>query len=155
MITVVPSDRFPYRLIAAATDGSPNSLDAVRHAAGLAALMGARLAVVYVVDAYLSFRMGVHRDMAVETLRADGARALEEATAIARAEGVEDAEAAMISGHPKEAILAWTKKMGADLLVVGSHGYSGLATLLLGSVAAHLVRHAPCPVLVVRPSGES
>ncbi len=69
MITVAPSDRFPYRLIAAATDGSPNSLDAVRHAAGLAALMGARLAVVYVVDAYLSFRMGVHRDMAVETLR--------------------------------------------------------------------------------------
>ena len=144
---MAPPARFPYRLIVAATDGSPCSLDAVRHAAGLAALTGARLAVIYVIDTYLSFRMGVHRDMALETLRTDGARALDEATAIARAEGVGDVEAAMISGHPKEAILAWTDKSAADLLVVGSHGYSGLATLLLGSVAAHVVRHAPCPVL--------
>jgi universal stress protein A len=39
----------------------------------------------------------------------------------------------------------------ADLIVVGSHGRSGMAKLLLGSVAAHVVSHAPCSVLVVRP----
>lgn len=150
-----PPDRFPYRLIVAATDGSPCSLNAIRHAAGLAALTGAHLAIIYVVDTYMSFRMGTHREMALETLRADGARALDEALTIARAAGSTDAEVAMISGHPKEAILAWTKKSGADLLVVGSHGYSGLATFFLGSVAAHAVRHASCPVLVVRMAEES
>lgn len=147
-------ERFPYRLIVAATDGSPCSLRAVHHAAGLAVLMAARLTLLYVVDTHMAFRMGVHREIALETLRADGTRALEEGLAIARAAGVDDAEAQMISGHPKEAILAWAKKSEADLLVVGSHGYSTLATFLLGSVAAHVVRHAPCPVLVVR-TGES
>jgi nucleotide-binding universal stress UspA family protein len=146
-------DNFPYRLIVAATDGSPCSLGAVRQAAGLAALLGARLELLYVVDTYLAFRMGVHRDAALETLRADGARALEEALAVAREAGVADAGTSMVSGHPKEAITAWVGKVKADLLVVGSHGYSALATLLLGSVAAHAVRHAPCPVLVVRPCG--
>jgi nucleotide-binding universal stress UspA family protein len=43
---------------------------------------------------------------------------------------------------------------GADLLVVGSHGRSGLSRLVLGSVAMACVNHAPCPVVVVRVSGE-
>jgi nucleotide-binding universal stress UspA family protein len=40
--------------------------------------------------------------------------------------------------------------MGADLVVVGSHGRTGLAKLVLGSVASHVVTHAPCSVLVVK-----
>jgi nucleotide-binding universal stress UspA family protein len=40
--------------------------------------------------------------------------------------------------------------LGVDLVVVGSHGRSGLGRLFLGSVSEHVVRHAPCPVLVVR-----
>lgn len=39
----------------------------------------------------------------------------------------------------------------ADLLVVGSHGYGGLTSLLLGSVSNQIAHHAPCPVLIVRP----
>ena len=40
--------------------------------------------------------------------------------------------------------------MGADLVVVGSHGRTGLGKLLMGSVASHVVSHAPCTVMVVK-----
>jgi nucleotide-binding universal stress UspA family protein len=42
-------------------------------------------------------------------------------------------------------------RLGVDMIVVGSHGRTGLSRLFLGSVSEHVVRHAPCPVLVVRP----
>jgi universal stress protein A len=44
--------------------------------------------------------------------------------------------------------------LGVDVIVVGSHGKTGFGRLLLGSVSEHVVRHAPCPVLVVREPPE-
>ena len=52
----------------------------------------------------------------------------------------------------QEAILAYTERVGADLLVVGTHGRTGLGRLLLGSVAEACVNRAPCPVLTVPAS---
>jgi nucleotide-binding universal stress UspA family protein len=52
-------------------------------------------------------------------------------------------------GDPREAILKYAKESGADLLVIGTHGRTGLAHLVLGSVAEWLVRMAPLPVLTV------
>ena len=51
---------------------------------------------------------------------------------------------------PSNAIADFAKEKGADLIIVGSHGRSGLAKLLVGSVAEHVVRLAECPVLVAR-----
>jgi nucleotide-binding universal stress UspA family protein len=57
------------------------------------------------------------------------------------------------TGDPVEVILRTAAKLPADLIVLGSHGRTGLARLLLGSVAEQVVRKATCPVLVVkRPS---
>lgn len=53
-------------------------------------------------------------------------------------------------GEPREEILLEGRDFDADLIVVGSHGRTGLLRLLLGSVAEHIVRHAPCSVEVVR-----
>jgi nucleotide-binding universal stress UspA family protein len=53
-------------------------------------------------------------------------------------------------GEPREEILLEGKDFDADLIVVGSHGRTGLRRLLLGRVAEHIVRHAPCSVEVVR-----
>lgn len=55
--------------------------------------------------------------------------------------------------YPAEAIAQLASDIGADLVVVGTHGRRGLARLFLGSVAEGVVRLAPCPVLVVRPIG--
>lgn len=59
-------------------------------------------------------------------------------------------EASVITGDPREVLIAAAKEAKADLIVVGSHGRSGLTKLLLGSVASHVVTHAPCSVMVVK-----
>ena len=58
--------------------------------------------------------------------------------------------AKMVPSDPRGALVENAKHLPADLIVVGSHGRSGLTKLLLGSVAAHVVTHSPCSVLVVK-----
>ena len=53
-------------------------------------------------------------------------------------------------GHPREIILATTREVGADTVVMGTHGRRGVSDLFIGSVAEHIVRHSPVPVLTVR-----
>ena len=60
------------------------------------------------------------------------------------------AEGRVIEGDPRETLLEAAKQEGTDLIVVGSHGRTGLEKLLMGSVASHIVAHAACSVLVVR-----
>jgi nucleotide-binding universal stress UspA family protein len=57
----------------------------------------------------------------------------------------------LLSGDPRHALIDEARREKVDLIVVGSHGRSGVAKLILGSVASHVVTHAPCSVLVVRP----
>jgi len=59
-------------------------------------------------------------------------------------------KAHVVQGDPREALIDIAKRENADLIVLGSHGRTGLAKLLVGSVASHVVTHAPCSVLVVR-----
>ena len=55
----------------------------------------------------------------------------------------------MQEGHPTEDIIKTAETWGADLLVVGTHGRTGLVHMLMGSVAEYLVRHSKIPVMVV------
>jgi universal stress protein A len=59
-------------------------------------------------------------------------------------------DAVVRTGSATAEIIAAAKEMSADLIVISTHGHSGLKHVLLGSVAEHVVRRAPCPVLVVR-----
>ncbi len=56
----------------------------------------------------------------------------------------------VLPGDPREALVETARLEKADLLIVGSHGRTGLPKLVLGSVASHVVAHAPCNVLVVK-----
>src|SRR5689334_17153882 len=60
------------------------------------------------------------------------------------------ATSAIVEGSPAEAICLWTRQIGADLIVMTSHGRTGLSRLWLGSVADHVVRASTIPVLVLR-----
>lgn len=60
------------------------------------------------------------------------------------------AEARMVPADPRIALVDTARQEMAELLIVGSHGRSGISKLLLGSVASHVISHAPCNVLVVK-----
>lgn len=59
----------------------------------------------------------------------------------------------IVHGPPAGTIVAYAKERGHDLIVIGSHGRTGVARLLVGSVAERVVREADCPVLVVHGAG--
>lgn len=58
-------------------------------------------------------------------------------------------------GEPYRTIVAIAKSEKVDLIILSTHGYTGVARVLLGSTAERVVRHASCPVLVVRPETQS
>lgn len=60
------------------------------------------------------------------------------------------AETAVCLGRPWKEIVNLAKRQRCDLIVLGTHGYTGWQRTLLGSVAEKVVRHAPCPVLTIR-----
>jgi nucleotide-binding universal stress UspA family protein len=87
---------------------------------------------------------GVHADALLEhnTIAAEAAATL-------RAAGFE-ARPEVRSGSPGQAVVAFAREEDADLVVMGSHGRTGVARLLLGSVARYVLHHSSCSVLVVR-----
>jgi nucleotide-binding universal stress UspA family protein len=135
--------------ILVATDLSAASEDALRQAASYT---GSTLGVIHVMPNLVDVRPlfpqnteanAVH---AVE-IEAKVRGALEDA---AKAVTAGPVEVFVAQGLDHEAVIAQAKKWKADLLVVGSHGRTGIPRLLLGSVAEQLVRAAPCSVLVAR-----
>ncbi len=76
------------------------------------------------------------------------ARLAREATQL----GARRVESSRLEGVPWDAIVKLARDGHADVVVMGTHGRTGLRHALLGSVAERVIRHAPCPVLVIRPS---
>ncbi len=134
------------------TDFSDPSAEALATAMALAKGAGAVVDLVHVaVEA--SFALPPPIDVA--TVPIDMAKVMERVTDGLRAEEkrVQDAglrcDTAMLVGRPDAEIVARATATGADLIVMGTHGRSGLAHALLGSVAERVVRRASCPVLTV------
>ena len=121
-----------------ATDTSPASEAATATAIDLACGLGARLLVLSVLPG------------APAAVRSARQLALERIVASARAAGA-TSEELLWEGDPGETILEAGRAEAADLIVVGTHGRGPVGRLFLGSVSDHVVRHARCPVTVVRP----
>ncbi len=94
--------------------------------------------------------VGITEQPLLEWLRNSASEQLRKFETEARAAGVPIGEAFCDLGDPATAIVERAASGGYDLLVIGTHGRSGLSHLLLGSVAEKVVRRAPCPVLTVR-----
>jgi nucleotide-binding universal stress UspA family protein len=139
----------PIRTILLATDLTVASREATARAIDLAARLGARLLIVNVLEKRRLTGAGAHE-------RVDQARQERESLLVAsvqRARGVGvTAEFLVWEGDAGDSITAAAEAEQADLVVVGTRGRSAAGRMLLGSVSDHVVRHAPCPVLVVRPA---
>ncbi len=137
-----------------ATDGSDVSLHAAEAAVNLAKIAGAGVTAIYVLDmprlnqlhGYTSFP-GL-KDKLLELMRKEGEKATAEIEQMATDAGV-DYDKILAEGNPAEEIIRLSLERGMDLLIMGSIGRSGLAKMLLGSVAEKVVRQSLVPVLLV------
>lgn len=84
-------------------------------------------------------------------LRADAERRLQEIT-VEKAVPIETL--VVWGGNPCDEICVLTARQGVDLIVMGTHGRTGLKRMLVGSVAERVIRHAPCSVLAIRAHQE-
>lgn len=148
----------PIRRILVPVDFSPCSRSALEYAAMLATRFGASIDVLHVWEppAYVPI------DTALATIGTGPPQTLVQ---IAHAEATEDLQALIsrlgkpeggevggriASGDPVDVIVKTASSVPYDLIVMGTHGRSGVRHLLMGSVAERVLRRAPCPVLTFR-----
>ena len=133
------------------TDGSPEGRRAVAHAIDLAAVHGAAVTAVYVVDTakYSGLPMETSWKGIDQLFRSEAEDALETVESLAADRGV-DVESTTVDGTPSAEICRLAETGEYDLIVMGTHGRGGIDRLLLGSVAEKVVRRASIPVLTVR-----
>lgn len=138
------------------TDFSHGSQQAIRVAVRIARETGAELVLVhawYIPPSAYSLD-APFPPYAVQELIDDSQRALDEAVKEAATAGARNVSGRLLTGVPWMEIVTHLENQGFDLCVIGTHGRTGLARILLGSVVEKVIRHAPCSVLAVRPDGE-
>lgn len=144
------------RTILVATDFSDISDEALRAASLYAQSFGSRVVVTHVFDPSPNVPPVVwsRPDLLERNIRNEIEEAIRETLSGKTAEllrGVPEVELSVVQ-HPSpgRALVEIAEDEDVDMVILGSHGRSGLSRAFLGSVAERVVRHAPCPVLVVR-----
>lgn len=142
-----------YRKIMIATDGSEPVKRAVDSAIEIAKISETKLYAIHVISqGFYLITHSINEEWKKE-IEAQLIKEGKEATAYVvnagRAVNVE-VESVILQGSPAEEIIGFAEKNDIDLIVMGTHGMSGVTRFLLGSVAENVVRHAKKAVLVVR-----
>jgi nucleotide-binding universal stress UspA family protein len=142
-----------YRKIMIATDGSEFVRKAVATAVEIAKLSKAKLYAVYVIPDG-EFSATYPKDAQLEKVFVDffwteGKEATAYVETLGREENIET-ESIILEGSPAHEIVDFAEKNGIDLIVMGTHGKTGIMRFLLGSVTEKVVRHSNKAVLVVR-----
>lgn len=149
-----------FKNILLATDGSPASAQAAQLAVELAAASSARLTVLYVIDPYPYLGVGQASAVGFQAYMGQAyehsSQAHEKVKALAAQAGgpIELRLLRSEDGSAAESIVRTAVDERADLVVVGSHGRTGIPRMMLGSVAARVVTSSPVPVLVARRAPE-
>jgi nucleotide-binding universal stress UspA family protein len=140
-----------FRHILVATDFQPSAARALELAVPMAARDGAQLTLLNVYSAPVLVHSADDAIVleSLPELRAHAQRELDKLLAQVRGRWPR-VSGAIREGEAKKEIVEAARELGADLVVLGTHGNSGLARVLLGSVAEHVVRHSDVPVLTVR-----
>jgi nucleotide-binding universal stress UspA family protein len=148
---------FPVKSIVVPVDFSQCSVFALRYAAKLAGQVDAALILVHVATSLLTPPEMEYVQVDLKKFRAEVEKhASGKLAALAQKEvpGTIPTSPLVRHGAPWEEITRVAKDRKADLIVIGTHGYTGLKHMVLGSTAEKVVRYAGCPVLVVREYGK-
>jgi nucleotide-binding universal stress UspA family protein len=128
-------------------DFSDFSDAALQYASSLAQEAGARLYLVHVDDSQVPYDAGYAAYVAPPI---DPEALMERLAAKKPTRENVDFEHHLLFGHPADAIVDFASQHDVDLIVIGTHGRTGLSRLLMGSIAEAIVRRAACPVLTVK-----
>lgn len=138
------------------TDFSEASLAAARHARALTEEFGAELHLLHILEIHVSstptFGGGLAVASTIKESQAAATAALKETAQV----HFPDLDRIVLESRDGPAfveILRYAKEHDMDLIVMGTHGRSGLAQAFMGSVAERVVRKSSCPVLTVKPEG--
>jgi nucleotide-binding universal stress UspA family protein len=135
-----------------AVDDSKYSQAAIQSVLQKARPQDTEVRVLHVLEPILEAQWSSHHvygEMMAQR-RQDAAEMVKRATESLKAAGFKICSYAVENGIPKAVIIDEAKKLGADLIVLGSHGRTGLDRFLLGSVSEAVARHAACSVEIVR-----
>lgn len=132
------------------TDGSELAERGVAHGMALAKSLGATVSVIFVVEPFseVSSRFLEAVVAYVEFRKQQATSVLDRVANEAKTAGISCQTIQVESGQPHQAIIAAAADKGCDLIVMSSHGRSGVAALLVGSVTSKVLTHAKIPVLV-------
>jgi len=142
-----------FRIIVMPTDFSDYSLRALPYAIDLAAKYGARLKVIFVNEPSMQVSdvawVGVDERAMNEDHSREARRHLEKLVLDQVPRDV-PADAEVLSGNAVDEVIRYARDVNADLIVMATHGRSGVSHMLMGSTAEQVVRKAPCPVLTLK-----
>lgn len=151
-----------YKHLVVAVDGSNTSINALNHATGLAMQGGSRLTLVHVANPSefmtLAPEFLQHESYEAAAI-ANGSSVLNEAKELAHKAGVKEVETHLLvavkgAKEMAQELVEYASQQNADLLVLGTHGRTGLMHLLMGSFAETVMRYSELPLLIIRSKVE-
>lgn len=149
---------FKIKNILLPTDLSATSLTAADYAMELAAQYKAKIHLLHVLEKtppILAIRsLDLSQEKILKSFEEEGRKSLESAVKKikkGKSDGI-DIEPILKKGNDHEEIVKYSKEHKIDLIVIATHGRTGLLHTLLGSVAEKVIRYAKCPVLVITPN---
>ena len=148
-----PKATFRLKKILVPTDFSECSTKALDYAVAIAEQSGAELILLHVVEPVYYPAYGQDIPTALAEFPQDLMKVSQEGLEKLSREkiaGRVPARLVVETGSSYNTIVESAKSLGVDLIIIATHGYTGLKHVLLGSTAERVVRHAPCPVLAVR-----
>ena len=140
----------PFNKILIAVDSSPHAMHAAKRGFALAHQLKATIALLFVVDRnkeVVNTDQGITPEQSETVLLKQAEETIEQL--IKMYGGAEEVLRFTPEGCPRKEIINMAKEWEADLIVMGTHGRTGLVNLMMGSVAEYVIKHATVPVMVV------
>jgi len=138
-------------------DFSSNSYQVADHVISFARKFDAHIYLIHVLECLVPLQGFYIPHISVETLEEDLKKAADKKMEEFIHKKMQDSRAItsqVIIGIPHVEILKMAQEQGIDMIIMGTHGWTGLEHVIFGSVAGKVVRKAPCPVLTVRVKPE-